>query len=57
MINTPDTIRETKRSPLDWFCANCVRDYPSLNAHGRCPSCDSNSVKQFAIKPTKEPRP
>jgi len=52
MINTPDTIRETKRSPLDWFCANCVRDHATLNKHGRCPSCDSNQVTQSQAKET-----
>lgn len=47
-MNTPETIRETPQSPLDWFCANCGRDYPSLNIHGRCTVCDSNQVSQTA---------
>jgi len=56
MINTAEVIRETPQSPLDWYCANCLRDHASLNEHGRCPLCDSNAVRLFAIKPkpTKE---
>jgi len=54
MINTAEVIRETPQSPLDWYCANCLRDHASLNEHGRCPQCNSNAVRQFPIKSTLE---
>lgn len=55
MINTPETIRETPQSPLDWYCANCLRSHPSLNIHGRCPVCDSKQVTNQNTK--EEPKP
>jgi len=53
MINTSETIRETRKSPLDWHCANCVRDIASLNTRGRCPNCQSDAVHSSPLVKTE----